>query len=88
MRIQYTGERERTIGIQVVYPGEFLEASGNLLAAWRAEHGDVFAVAGAQDDGAGESAGAVIIRDDAAHVFNDVAAADEAAKAVKGRRGK
>lgn len=86
MRIQYTGERERTIGIQVVYPGEFLEASGNLLAAWRAEHGDVFAVAGAQA-AVGESAGAVIVRDDAAHVFDDVAAADQAAaQATKGRR--
>ena len=49
LTVQYTGKGERTIGTQVVYPGELLHASPNQLAAWQAEHGDVFVlVAGAK----------------------------------------
>lgn len=70
MRVQYVGKGERTVGTQVVYPGELLEASPVLLAAWQAEHGDVFVVVGAEataptpaptpvptDEGAGDPAG-------------------------------
>lgn len=46
LTVQYRGKGERTIGTQVVYPGELLTATPNLLAAWQAEHGDVFAVVG------------------------------------------
>ncbi len=86
MRVQYTGERERTVGISVVYPGEFIDALPSQLAAWRAEHGDVFAVVGAQEQPDSESAGAVVITGEAAHVFGNVADADEVAQATKGRR--
>ena len=49
LTVQYKGKSERTVGNQVVYPGELLRASPNLLAAWQAEHGDVFVVvAGAE----------------------------------------
>lgn len=44
LTVQYTGKGERTIGTQVVYPGELLHATPNQLAAWQAEHGDVFVV--------------------------------------------
>jgi hypothetical protein len=44
LTVQYKGKGERTIGTQVVYPGELLHATPNLLAAWQAEHGDVFVV--------------------------------------------
>lgn len=44
LTVQYKGNGERTIGTQVVYPGELLNATPNLLAAWQAEHGDVFVV--------------------------------------------
>ena len=46
LTVQYKGKGERTIGNQVVYPGELLNATSNLLAAWQAEHGDVFVVVG------------------------------------------
>lgn len=46
LTVQYKGKGERTIGTQVVYPGELLSATPNLLAAWQAEHGDVFALVG------------------------------------------
>jgi len=46
--VQYSGKGERTIGNQVVYPGELLHASPNLLSAWQAEHGDVFVVVGGE----------------------------------------
>ena len=46
LTVQYRGKDERTIGTQVVYPGELLTATPNLLAAWQAEHGDVFVVVG------------------------------------------
>ena len=46
LTVQYKGKGERTIGTQVVYPGELLHASPSLLAAWQAEHGDVFALVG------------------------------------------
>ena len=44
LTVQYTGKGERTIGTQVVYPGELLHATPNQLAAWQAEHGNVFVV--------------------------------------------
>ena len=52
LTVQYTGKGERTIGTQVVYPGELLHATPNQLAAWQAEHGDVFVVVqgGTQSD--------------------------------------
>ena len=46
LRVQYKGKGERTVGGLVVYPGEVLSATPNLLAAWQAEHGDVFALVG------------------------------------------
>ena len=85
MRVQYTGERERTVGVSVVYPGELLEASPSRLAAWQAEHGDVFAVIG-EAAPVGDGGGAIVVDGGAAHVFDDVAQADAAAKAAKGRR--
>ena len=48
LTVQYKGKGERTIGTQVVYPGELLHPSPNLLAAWQAEHGDVFVVVGGE----------------------------------------
>ena len=87
LTVQYKGEKERTVGIGVVYPGELLQATPAMLAAWKAEHGDVFAVVGEANQG-GESAGAIVLDGSGAYVLNNVAAADEAAKAVKGRRGK
>lgn len=49
LTVQYKGKGERTVGGLVVYPGELLTATPNLLAAWQAEHGDVFVVvAGAE----------------------------------------
>lgn len=44
LTVQYKGKGERTVGGLVVYPGELLTATPNLLAAWQAEHGDVFVV--------------------------------------------
>lgn len=46
LTVQYKGQSERTVGGLVVYPGELLNATPNLLAAWQAEHGDVFVVVG------------------------------------------
>lgn len=44
LTVQYKGKGERTVGGLVVYPDELLTATPNLLAAWQAEHGDVFVV--------------------------------------------
>jgi hypothetical protein len=46
LTVQYIGKGERTIGTQVAYPGEMLTTTPNMLAAWRAQYGDVFAVPG------------------------------------------
>ncbi len=46
LTVQYKGKGERTVGGLVVYPGELLTATPNLLAAWQAEHGDVFVMVG------------------------------------------
>ena len=85
LTVQYKGEKERTVGIGVVYPGELLQATPAMLAAWRAEYGDVFAVQGEANQESG-GAGAIVLDGSGALVFNDVAAADDAARAVKGRR--
>lgn len=78
--VQYKGEKERTVGGLVVYPGELLATTPSLLAAWQAEHGDVFvAVRGPEPVGT-ESAGAIVVEDGAAQTFDDVAAADQAAE--------
>ena len=45
--VQYNGP-ERTIGEKVWYPGEVREATPGQLAAWQAEHGDVFVVVGGE----------------------------------------
>jgi len=84
LTVQYKGKGERTIGTQVVYPGELLHPSPNLLAAWQAEHGDVFVVVGGAESVETENAGAIVVQDGAAQVFDDVAAADKAAP--KGRK--
>ena len=57
-----------------------LRASPNLLAAWQAEHGDVFVVVAGAESATVEaaSAGAIVVEDGAAHVFDDAAAADQA----------
>lgn len=86
LTVQYTGEGERTVGISVVYPGELLQATPAMLAAWRAAHGDVFTVTGEAGDPAGAGAGAVVV--DAAggaHVFGDLGEADAAARSKRGR---
>ena len=83
LTVQYKGKGERTIGTQVVYPGELLTATPNLLAAWQAEHGDVFVVTSGAEPVATESAGAIVVQDGAAQVFDDVAAADKAAPKAK-----
>lgn len=79
LTIQYTGKGERTVGIEVVYPGELLHATPSLLAAWQAEHGDVFVVVGSTATVEAGSAGTIVITDGAAHVFDDVTTADVAA---------
>jgi hypothetical protein len=43
LTVQYNGP-ERTVGERVWYPGETREATAKQLAAWQAEHGDVFVV--------------------------------------------
>lgn len=83
LRVQYKGKGERTVGGLVVYPGEVLSATPNLLAAWQAEHGDVFVVVSGAEAPPAE-AGAIVVQDEAAQVFDDVAAADSAAP--KGKR--
>jgi len=88
LRVQYTGERERTVGIDVVYPGELMQATPSMLAAWRAEHGDVFAVVGEMQPvtGAGDGlafSGGVFAATDAAGAAGAV---DAAGAAVKGGR--
>ncbi len=90
LTVQYTGEKERTVGIDVVYPGELLQATPTMLAAWRAEHGDVFAVVGETNQAGGGEDGAIVVDGAGAHVFGSLGAADAAA-AVQGRtkgRGK
>ena len=92
LKVQYTGERERTVGIDVVYPGELLQATPSMLAAWKAEHGDVFTViGGGEPAGEGAGAGAIVMDGSAAFVFNslqdaDAAAATAAQGKAKGRR--
>lgn len=87
LTVQYTGEKERTVGVSVAYPGELLQATPAMLAAWRALHGDMFVVVGEAHVPVSEGAGAVVV-DDAggAHVFADVDEGDAAAKGAKGRR--
>lgn len=90
LTVQYTGERERTVGIDVVYPGELLQATPTTLAAWRAEYGDVFAVAGEAHQTGGGEAGAIVLDGSGAHVFGSLGEADAGA-AVQGKargRGK
>ena len=86
LTVQYTGEHERTVGIDVVYPGELLQATPTMLAAWKAEHGDVFAVVGEASQGEANAGAIVVDGFGGAHVFDDVAAADKRARAVRGRR--
>lgn len=70
--VQYIGKTERTIGTQVAYPGELLQTTPAMLAAWRAEYGDVFVVPG---------------QEQAAPVAEDGAPdADASAQTSKGRR--
>lgn len=45
LTVQYSGA-EKTVGHTVWYPGETRQATPRQLAAWQAEHGDVFAVVG------------------------------------------
>jgi hypothetical protein len=87
LTVKYTGEGERTVGVRVVYPGELLSATPAMLAAWRAVHGDVFAVVGEAYVPVSEGAGAVVVdAGGGTHVFGDVAEADaEAAKSKRGR---
>ena len=87
LRVQYKGERERTVGIDVVYPGELLQATPAMLAAWKAEHGDVFAVVGEANQG-GESAGAIVLEGSNANVFVSLGEADAAAATAAQGRGK
>lgn len=90
LRVQYTGERERTVGIDVVYPGELLQATPAMLAAWKAEYGDVFAVVGEAIGRRG--ARAIVLEGSGAHVFgslDEADAADAAAAQVRTKgRGK
>jgi hypothetical protein len=89
LTVQYTGKRERTVGIDVVYPGELLQATPAMLAAWRAEHGDVFAVAGEAIQAGGAHAGAIVMDGSAAHAFGSIGEADAAAAQVRTKgRGK
>jgi len=60
LTVKYTGEGERTVGVSVVYPGELLSATPAMLAAWRAVHGDVFAVVGEAHVQVSEGSGAVV----------------------------
>ena len=86
MTVKYTGEGERTVGVSVVYPGELLSATPAMLAAWRAVHGDVFAVVGEAHVPVSEGSGAVVVDAGVGLVFGDVAEADaEAAKSKRGR---
>jgi len=88
LRVQYTGERERTVGIDVVYPGELLQATPAMLAAWKAEYGDVFAVVGEANQGGGTEAGAIVLEGSGAHVFGSLDEADAAAATAAQGRGK
>lgn len=84
LTVQYTGEKERTVGVSVVYPGELLQATPAMLAGWQAAHGDVFVVVGEAHVPVSEGAGAVVVdAASGAHVFADVAEGDARAK---GRR--
>lgn len=86
LTVQYTGERERTVGVSVVYPGELMQATLPMLQAWRAEHGDLFTVVGAPEAPEDAGAGAVVVGGEgAAHVFASVGEADGA---VQGKRGR
>ena len=85
LTVQYKGEGERTIGTQVVYPGERLTATPNLLAAWKAEHGDVFVVVSGAEPVATESAGASVVEDSGMGA-EQVEPAPVAAATAKGRK--
>jgi hypothetical protein len=85
LTVQYTGEKERTVGVSVVYPGELLSATPAMLAAWQAQHGDVFVVVGEAHVPVGPG-GVVVDESGGAHVFADLGEAD--AKAGKRGRGK
>lgn len=61
--VQYNGP-ERTIGERVWYPGETRQATKKQLAAWRAEHGDVFALVGGEPDIAPADAAGDSVDDD------------------------
>ena len=79
--VQYNGP-VKTIGHAVWYPGETRQASDKQLAAWHAEHGDVFVVAGGPEPAPTEAdgAGAIVVEHGAAQVFDSVEAADQAAE--------
>lgn len=62
LTVQYTGEKERTVGVSVAYPGELLQATPAMLAAWRALHGDMFVVVGEAHVPVSEGAGAAFAR--------------------------
>lgn len=82
LTVKYTGDTERTVGVKVVYPGELLSATPAMLASWRAEHGDLFAVAG-ETPGDTTEAGAIVMADGTAHVFATTEAGDKPARGRK-----
>jgi len=65
LTVQYSGP-ERVINQTVWLPDETRPATPRQLTAWRAEHGDVFAVVGAQEPPTSESTATVVIADDEA----------------------
>jgi hypothetical protein len=77
LTIQYNGP-ERVINQAVWLPGETRQATPKQLAAWQAEHGDVFVVVGGvvADEPA---SGAIVIDGNAVHVFDSTEEADAAA---------
>ena len=83
--VQYKGEKERTVGGLVVYPGELLATTPSLLAAWQAEHGDVFVVVSGAEPVATESAGASVVEDSGMGA-EQVEPAPVAAATAKGRK--
>ena len=84
LTVQYKGKGERTIGTQGVYPGELLSATPNLLAAWKAEHGDVFVVVGGAAPQPDDTRGVVI--QDGASGADQASAAEATDAAPKGKR--
>lgn len=78
LTVQYTGKGERTVGSQVVYPGELLSATPNQLTAWQAEHGDVFVVVRGAEPAPVEVTDTIVVEDDSAHGTDSVTATPKA----------